>query len=147
MIKVRRVLGDVTVREAYSTQVRSLSPHSTLREAIALTMSSFQSDFPVLAGNSLLGVLTHNRLAEALKEAGPNEPVTKFVRTDLQPVSPNEKLYIAQQLLAEADTDTLPVVEGGKFLGLLTARDVNKVYRLASRWPGFTSSRLNTAET
>ena len=147
MIKMRQLLGDVTVREALSSQIRSLSPHSTLREAIALTMSSIQSHFPVRDGERLLGVLTRSRLGEALRKAGPDAFAAKFMRTDLEPVSPDEKLYIAQQLLAEADTDALPVVEGGQFLGLVTAQDVSKVYRLASRWPGFTSSRVGTAET
>ena len=32
MIKMRQLLGDVTVREAFSSQIRSLSPHSTLRQ-------------------------------------------------------------------------------------------------------------------
>ncbi len=147
MIKMRQLLGDVTVREAFSSQIRSLSPRSTLREAIALTMSSIQSHFPVRDGERLLGVLTRSRLGEALRKAGPDAFAAKFMRTDLEPVSPDEKLYIAQQLLAEADTDALPVVEGGQFLGLVTAQDVSKVYRLASRWPGFTSSRVGTAET
>jgi len=144
--QMRRVLGDVTVRDAYSRHARSLTPQSTLREAITLTMSSIQSHFPVRDDERLLGVLTSNQLAEALRKAGPDEPVAKFMRTDLQPVSPDEKLYIAQQLLGEAGVDALPVVEGGQFLGLVTARDVRKVYRLASRWPGFTSSRASTAE-
>jgi len=147
MARVRNVLGDITVREAYSTQVRSLTPQSTLREAIALTMSSVQSHFPVRDGEQLLGILTPNRLADALRNASPEDSVTKFMRSDLEPVSPDEKLYIAQQLLSEAGADALPVVENNQFLGLVTAQDVNKVFRLASRWPGFTSSRVGIAET
>ena len=147
MARVRNVLGDITVREAYSTQVRSLTPQSTLREAIALTMSSVQSHFPVRDGEQLLGILTPNRLADALRNASPEDSVTKFMRSDFEPVSPDEKLYIAQQLLSEAGADALPVVENNQFLGLVTAQDVNKVFRLASRWPGFTSSRVGIAET
>ena len=146
MIKMRQVLGDVTVREAFSSQVRSLTPHSTLREAIGLTMSSIQSNFPVQDGERLLGILTSVRLGEALRKAGPDALAAKFMRIDLEPVSPDEKLYIVQQLLGEADTEALPVTEGGEFLGLVTAQDVNKVYRLASGWPGFTRSRMGTAE-
>ena len=146
MIKMRRALGDVTVREAFSGQIQSLTPQSTLREAIALTMSSIQSHFPIRDGERLLGVLTSSRLGEALRKAGPDALAAKFMRTDLEPVSPDEKLYVAQQLLGEAGMEALPVVEGGKFLGLVTAQDVNKVYQLASRWPGFARSRIGTAE-
>jgi stage IV sporulation protein FB len=145
--QMRRVLGDVTVREAYSWHVRSLTPQSTLREAIALTMNSIQSHFPVQDGNSLLGVLTSSQLAEALRSAGPDELAAKFMRTDLEPVSPDEKLYVAQRLLGEAETEALPVVDGNQFLGLVTAQDVTKVYRLAAQWPGFNSSKVSIAET
>jgi Zn-dependent protease len=147
MAQVRGVLGDVTVRRAFSKQVRSLSPQSTLQDAITLTMSSFQSDFPVRDGDILLGMLTHDRLAEALKEAGPNEFVTKFMRTDLEPVSPEERLYVAHERLRETGTEALPVVENGLLLGLVTTRNVREVFRLASRWPGFASSRVSIAET
>ncbi|MFQ5942211.1 MAG: site-2 protease family protein [Anaerolineales bacterium] len=145
--QLRRALGDVTVRDAYSRHVRSLTPRSTLREAIGLTMSSIQSHFPVRDGERLLGILTPSRLAEALRKAGPDALATKFMRTDLEPVSPDEKLYVAQQLLGEAETEALPVVERERFLGLVTVRDVSKVYRLASQWPGFKSSQVSIAET
>ena len=147
MARVRGVLGDFTVGQAYSKHVHALTPQSSLREAIALTMSSFQSHFPVLEGDQLLGLLTDSRLTDALKRASPDEPVSKFMRADLEPVSPNEKLYVAQQLLIEAGAEALPVVERSHFLGLVTTRDVNKAYQLASRWPGFANSRVGIAET
>ncbi len=147
MAKMRRVLGDITVRQAFSTQFSSLTSRSTLRDAISLTMTSSQSDFPVRDDEQLLGVLTSKRLAEALRKAGPDELAIKYMRTDLDPVSPDEKLYIAQQLLSEAGAEALPVAERGQFLGLVTARDVRKVYRLASRMPGFEGSRVQIVET
>jgi Zn-dependent protease len=147
MVQVRSVLRDLTVRQAYSKQVKSLTPQSTLREAIDITLSSFQSDFPVCDNEMLVGLLTHTQLVEALNRTSPDESVTKFMRTDLAPVSPDESLYLAQQRLTEEEIDALPVVERGQFLGLVTARDVNEVYRLASRWPGFARSRVQIAES
>jgi Zn-dependent protease len=146
LAQMRRVLGDITVRDAYSRQVQSLTPQSTLREAISLTMSSIQSHFPIRDGERLIGILTSNRLAEALRNAGSEALAARFMRTDLESVAPDEKLYVAQQLLGEAESEALPVVENGQFLGLVTMQDVRKVYRLASRWPGFTGSRVGTAE-
>ena len=146
MARIRSALGDMTVREAYSGQVLSLTPKSTLRDAIHLSVNSFQSDFPIREGDLLLGLLTHRQLAAALRKAGPDALVTAFMRTDLEPVSPDEKLYVAQQLLGEAGSDALPVIEGDQFLGLVTAQDINKVYQLVSRWPGSTRSKVGIAE-
>lgn len=137
MVQVRSVLRGLTVGQAYSRQVEWLKPQSTLREAIAITLNSFQSDFPVCEGGRLVGVLTHTQLVDALNQARPDDPVTNFMRTDVQPVSPSDSLFEAQTRLTEQRVDALPVVEAGEFVGLVTSRDVNEVYRLASRWPEF----------
>ena len=146
MARVRTALGDMTVGEAYSGQVLSLTPYSTLRDAIHLSVNSFQSDFPVREGESLLGLLTHRQLTAALKKAGQDAPVIAHMRTDLEPISPDERLYIARQRMLEAGTEVLPVIEDGQFLGLVTAQDIDKVHQLASRWPGIRHSRVGTAE-
>jgi len=142
MVQVRSVLRGLTVAQAYSKQVRILDPRSTLREAIDITLKSFQSDFPICENDHLVGLLTHTQLVEAMNRAGPDELVTGFMRTDVPAISPNDSLYLAQQRLTEQRVDALPVVEAGQFLGLVTSRDVSEVYRLASRWPDF----LRTAE-
>ena len=146
MARVRTVLGDMTVGEAYSGQVLSLTPYSTLRDAIHLSVNSFQSDFPVREGDSLLGLLTHRQLTAALKKAGPDAPVIAHMRTDLEPISPDDRLYIAQQSMLEAGAEVLPVMEDGQFLGLVTAQDIDKVHQLASRWPGIRRSHVGAAE-
>lgn len=142
MVQVRSVLRGLTVAQAYSKQVRTLSPRSTLREAIDITLNSFQSDFPICENGRLVGLLTHTQLVDAMNRAGPEGPVTAFMRTDVPAISPNDSLYLAQHRLTEQRVDALPVVEAGQFLGLVTSRDVSEVYRLASRWPDF----LRTAE-
>ena len=45
---------------------------------------------------------------------------------------PNEPMFTVQQWLAEKKLDALPVVEDEQFLGLITNRDINELYRLAS---------------
>ncbi len=147
MARMRSVLGDVTVQQAYSRQVYTMQPSATLRQAIALTMSSYQSDFPILEGEELVGLLTRGRLEEALKKSSDDQSVSEVMRRDLKPVSPDERLYVVQKLMMEAESEVLPVVENGVFLGLITAGDIGKVYRLASRWPGFARSRVGIAET
>ncbi len=137
MVQVRSILRGLTVSQAYSRQVERLTPRSTLREAIEITLNSFQSDFPICEDGRLVGVLTHTQLVEALNRVGPDELVTDFMRTDVEPVSPSDSLYVAQSRLTSQRVDALPVIESGEFVGLVTSRDVNEVYRLASRWPEF----------
>jgi Zn-dependent protease/CBS domain-containing protein len=135
MIQIRSVLRGLTVGQAYSRDVAHLSPGSSLREAVNLTLNSFQSDFPVCDGEQLVGLLTHSRLVETLNKLGPDGLVGQIMETDFQPAQVEEELFTLQQKLAEEQRDALPVVERGRFLGLITNRDINEVYRLASSRP------------
>ncbi|MCK6629586.1 MAG: site-2 protease family protein [Anaerolineae bacterium] len=135
LVQTRSVLGDLTVEQAYSRRVQTLTPQSSLRDAVKLTFDSFQSDFPVCEGEQLVGLLTYTRLLEALDQHGPNVPVGEVMLTDISPLSPKGNLFAAQQRLAENNLEALPVVADGRFLGLLTNRDIGEVYRIASTQP------------
>lgn len=135
LVQTRSVLGDLTVEQAYSRRVQTLTPQSSLRDAVKLTFDSFQSDFPVCEGEQLVGLLTYTRLLEALDQHGPNVPVGEVMLTDVSPLSPKGNLFAAQQRLAENNLEALPVVADGRFLGLLTNRDISEVYRIASTQP------------
>lgn len=137
MVMVRSVLGELKVGQAYSRQAKWLSPQSTLREAVELTLSSFQSDFPVCEGSRLVGLLTHTQLVEALSQGGPEQTVGSSMRVNITPLSPGDRLVDAQNRLIEERVDALPVEEAGQFVGLVTSRDIGEVFQLASRWPGF----------
>ena len=135
LVHIRSVLGDLTVEQAYSRQARALTPESTLRDAVKLTFSTFQADFPVCEGEQLIGLLTHTRLLEALDSYGPDTPVIEVMLTDITPVTPKESMFAVQQRLSEDRLDALPVAEGKRFLGLITNRDISEVYRMVSSHP------------
>jgi stage IV sporulation protein FB len=135
LVQLRQVLGNLTVEQAYSRQSRSLHPYSTLREAVDLTLSTFQADFPVCENEQLVGLLTQTRLLEALNRQGPDVPLKEVMLTDITPVAPNEELFAVQQRLAESHLEALPVAEEGRFLGLITNRDISELYRFVSSQP------------
>lgn len=132
LVLTRSVLGDLKVEQAYSRGARLLPPEGTLRDAVDLTLNSFQADFPVCDGVQLRGLLTHSRLVEALDKYGPDKPIADVMISDIQAVTPNDDLLEVQRRLAETNVDALPVTQGGTFLGLITNRDINEIYRLAS---------------
>jgi len=134
-VQVRRALEGLTVAQAFSREAQSLSPQSTVQDAVNLTLSTFQADFPVCDDEQLVGLLTYNRLVQALDRHGPDTLVEKVMETEFEPVRPDEPMFAVQQRLAEKKLDALPVVDSGQFLGLITNRDINELYRLASSQP------------
>lgn len=135
MVQLRRLLGDLTVDQAYSRHARSLSPQSPLREAVDLTLSTFQSDFPVCDGQRIVGLLTYSRLVEALDRHGPDVPVQEVMLTDVAPVDPGAGMFEVQQRMTQQKLDALPVVDGERFLGLITSRDISELLRVVSSQP------------
>jgi len=135
LVQLRRTLGDLTVDQAYSRGAHTLNLQSTIRDAIALTLTTFQSEFPVWDGGQLVGLLTYHRLLETLNQLGSETLVRDVMRTDVKPVSPDADLLDVQQSMAEQRLEALPVVRDGRFLGLLTVQDVSELYRLASSNP------------
>jgi stage IV sporulation protein FB len=133
IVRLRSILGGLSVDQAYSRDLDVLHTHSRLREAIAITLKTFQADFPVCDGDKLVGIVTHARLVEALNQYGPDVPLGQVMIKEFDLVKPETGLFDVQQLLLEKRLDALPVVEeDGRFLGLITNRDINEVYRMVS---------------
>jgi stage IV sporulation protein FB len=140
-VQLRHTLGGLRVDQAYSRQVRTLSPDSALRAAVELTLSTFQADFPVCEGDRLVGLLPYTRLIEALNQYETSTPVAEVMLTDVLTVAPDEEMVAVQQRLAESNLDALPVVDGERFLGLITSRDISELYRLVSIQPDLIPAR------
>lgn len=132
LILARDTLAGLTVDQAFSRGAQHVAPGRPLQDAIDLTLNTFQSDFPVCDGSGLVGLLTHARLVEALNRHGPEVEISSVMLRDVDPVSPADEVFVAQQKLAEARVEALPVVQSGEFLGLITNRDISEIYRLAS---------------
>jgi stage IV sporulation protein FB len=135
LVQLKKLFDGLSVEQAFSRGVKSLTPNSTLREAVDLTLTSFQSDFPVCEDERLVGLLTQSRLIEAINRLSPETPVGVVMEREITPVDPNDGLFQVQQRLAELKLDALPVVDKGTFLGLITSRDLNEAYRLLSKKP------------
>lgn len=132
MVLARNILGGLKVGQAFSRDAKHLTPQASLKDAIDLTLNTFQSDFPVCDGPRLVGLLTHARLVEALNRHGPDIAIEDVMLRDIHPVAPDDEVLVAQQRLSEQRIEALPVVQAGEFLGLITNRDISEVYRLAS---------------
>jgi Zn-dependent protease/predicted transcriptional regulator len=132
LVKVRRMLRGLTVAQAYSAQARALGPQATVGEAMELALSSLQSDFPVIDGGQVVGLLTKGKLIEALNQRGPSTPVSEVMLKDVKPVTPGEELYEVQQRMMETQLNALPVAEAGRYLGLVTSRGIHELVQWAS---------------
>jgi Zn-dependent protease len=134
-VEVKGVLEEMRVHQAMTRQFQILSPQDPLIQAVDITLQTFQTDFPVVEGGRLVGLLTEADLVSALRKHDREIPVTQVMRTDFPTAGRDESLFDAQERMSAAQLRAVPVVAEGKLVGLLTSQDINEAYLLLSISP------------
>ncbi len=132
MMRIRTILEDMKVRQAFSRNVQVISPDDSITDTADLTLESFQADFPVCDEGKIVGLLTHTDIIRALKTQDPETPVRELMSTDFPRLHPDDDLFEIHQQMQASNLDALPVIENGEFAGLLTSRDVSEAYQFLS---------------
>ncbi len=115
----------------------TIGAKATVAEADALLEKHHIRHIPVLDGDRLMGMITDRdvRLASMPRpRKGPNHPdallqlirVEQIMTPDLVTVSPEMSVAEAARLMLEHRYGGLPVVEGGRLVGIITQGDLLK---------------------
>jgi len=138
MVQTRAAFSGITARQAMITRYCTLPPDAPLSAAVESLLAGYQTDFPVVEGGTLVGVLTRTDLIRALAEAGPNSPVSAAMRQDNVVVEESAPLETVFASMQTGDCPTLPVVRDGVLIGLLTLDNLGEwimVRRALANWP------------
>lgn len=115
------------VREVMTSNPAKCSPQDTVVDAARLMAQQDVGPIPVVDGDRLVGLLTDRDIVVRVVAEGRSPESTtigEIASTDLATVSPDEDLDRALQLLAERRVRRLPVVEGGRLVGMVAQADV-----------------------
>ena len=132
MVEVKKALQGLKVSQAVNRQLRAVTPATPLAHVLDLIFRGYQSNFPVVEGRQLVGILVREDILATLRERGPNVPVSQVMRTDFPIVNLSDSLLHVQQLIAKSGVKAMPVVEDGFFRGLITLDNINETYTLLS---------------
>jgi Zn-dependent protease/CBS domain-containing protein len=131
-IEIKSSFAGVPVRAAMLTEFRTLSPQDRVGDATKLLLAGSQQDFPVVDGGRVVGVLTHRRLFEALRERGETAPVGQEMESEFRIADVDEPLDSVMTRLEPGCCTTLPVLRHGQLVGLLTAENVGEYFMIRS---------------
>ncbi|MCX6589475.1 MAG: site-2 protease family protein [Acidobacteria bacterium] len=144
MAQMKSALGGIPVRAAMLTDFQVLNSGNGLDRAVDLILAGSQMDFPVLDGDTVVGVLTRDDLLQALARKQ-DMAVGAIMRTDIVTVEANEMLARALERRPETACRTMPVQQGGRLVGLLTMDNVGEFLAIqAARGAGQTSPRFSS---
>lgn len=112
-------------QDLMSTRISSLGPEATLGEALELTEARHVRHLPVVEEERVVGILSDRDLRRATaRDHGPETPVRELMSRDPLTVDPEEPLSRAAACLFEARISSLPVVDDGRLVGILTLGDL-----------------------
>ena len=133
---VREVLAQVRVSRFFAPAqgMQTLHPHDSLAEIITRLSGAPQSVLPVTDGeNRLLGVVSLEEVYLASQSPSLESLVLAedLMRTEIQPLTPDDTLDRGLELFVENDLLTLPVVtdlESRRVIGMISRFDISSAY-------------------
>ena len=118
------VVDTVRMREVMLTDFATLSPSDTLADALYRCVHSLQEDFPVVRGPQLVGIVSRQRILEALRNDG-NGYVQSVMSRAFQVARPEDTLGTTiRRLTAGHGLALIPITESGKVVGIVSVQNL-----------------------
>jgi CBS domain-containing protein len=114
------------VREVMSTQLHTVSPSTTVGEAVALMAQHRIGSTVVMDGNRLTGIFTERDTVRAISQShdAPAHEVSSWMTREPMTVGPDEDVEKALDTMLRHGFRHLPVVDGGEVIGIVSIRDL-----------------------
>jgi CBS domain-containing protein len=117
-----------TVGTIMSRDVLDVSPETTLAAAAQKMSGGRVGAVVVLEGGELRGILTERDVLRAVGEGRvEGSTVADWMTRDPETIEPSDSSDLAATLMIHGGFRHLPVVEGGRTLGILSIRDLMRV--------------------
>jgi CBS domain-containing protein len=118
------VVDTVRMREVMLTDFATLSPSDTLADALARCVHSLQEDFPVVRGPQLVGIVSRQRIVDALRHDG-NGYVQSVMSRAFQVARPEDTLGATiRRLSAGQGLSLIPVADSGRVIGIVSVQNL-----------------------
>jgi Zn-dependent protease/CBS domain-containing protein len=117
------VLDNVRLEEIMLTDFATLSPADTLEDALDKAVHSLQEDFPVVRGSDMVGVISRQRILDALRAEG-NGYVQAVMNKIFEVSVRGDSLGSAFRKLTSRSSSIIPVVEDERLIGIVTLQNL-----------------------
>lgn len=132
MEQVKSLLTGSDVRHAMLTDYQTLTPGDPLSRAIDLTMAGSQTDFPVLEGGVMAGVLGQSDLLKGLQAQGEQSPVSGWMKKNVQNADIHEPLEAAMERLQSCDCRLISITDAQVIVGIINLDNIMELVRIQS---------------
>lgn len=131
-VEARSAVAGLRVRDATMRDFMVLAPTDTVAHAAKLLLSGSQTEFPIVAEGKPIGLLSRERMIEALADGKAQTPVTDWTIPECRIFSPQDSLRDALAVLVESRCRAAMVVEHDRVMGLLTLENIHELMMVRS---------------
>lgn len=122
------LLRTTLVRQVMSSRVETLPAEATIAQARERLAAGRHSAYPLVdAEGRCVGIVARGDLMR--QPADDAEPVSGVASRDVVTVAPDDTVFAALHRILEEGVEHLPVVEGGRLVGICTRTDVLRARR------------------
>jgi len=124
---MRDDVKDIQVQEIMSRKPRTGMPDMTVQQAAKAMSSARVGSLVILNEGAPVGILTERDFVNKIVAEGkdPKKVIVKDVMSyPLRTIGPEEKVTDAAKQMSKLRVRRLPVVEGGRLVGMLTENDI-----------------------
>ena len=126
------VVDTVRMHEVMLTDFATLSPSDTIADALYRCVHSLQEDFPVVRGPQLVGIVSRQRIVDALRNDG-NGYIQSIMSRAFQVARPEDTLGATiRRLTAGRGLSLIPVAESGRVVGIVSVQNLMSSMSLLS---------------
>lgn len=136
-VQIRQVARGMVVGDAMVTHFETLSPLSSVEDAVQCLIRTTQHEFPVVDGaGRLRGVLTRDAMIQALRQGGPSVPVIDVMQREIPVVHRRQNLDDALRAMQEKRAPAVGVTEDdGRLVGLVTPENIGEIIMVQAAQP------------
>jgi Zn-dependent protease/CBS domain-containing protein len=117
------VLESVRMEDVMLTGFSTLSPADTLEDALHKAVHTLQDDFPVVRGSDMVGIISKQRIVEALRRSGNGYVQSAMVRA-FDIAQSTDSLASAFRKLGRQGLNMIPVVDQQRLVGIVTMQNL-----------------------
>lgn len=125
-VRTMSVLRGVSVGKVMATEFRTVSSHERLGDVAKELVSGFQTEFPVLEDDRVIGFIGVQDVVKGLSELGDTANVVAFVHKDFITARPDEPLDAVMARWQAEEASVLAVVDLGGLVGIVTRANLGE---------------------
>ncbi len=126
-VRLRGALQDIEVGKLMSPVFMTVGPDDMASGCAPWIFQRGQDDFPVMADGRLLGMLTQSAVLEAARRNGLAR-AAELMTTNFSCTRPDAPVAGVHDTMQASGQRTVPVIEDGRLVGLLTLDNINRYF-------------------